>query len=91
MNYANSKAKEDKIYEKWGQPLPEVVPHVTEEEREKYRKQALEGHKCDYFQMGNRIICQEGENEHGRIIATNKMLKETKDSVPILIDFPISG
>lgn len=91
MDYASSKNKENSWFEKFGHKLPEISLHLTEEERESYRRQALEGHSCKYFQMGNRIICQEGENEHGKIIATDLMLVETRNGQPILQKHIISS
>jgi len=91
MDYKSSKSKDNAFFEKFGQTPPELNIHLTEEEREKYRKQALEGHVCKYYQMGNRIICEEGENEHGRIIPINKMLVETKNGVPVFTEFTISS
>lgn len=92
--YPEYKDKVDNWYLYKGAKPPERIPHgVSEDDIDQLLIENLQSqnHQCSWTQSGNRLKCDQGQYEHGKVIPVGKMLNGQKGNTPILRDVVISA
>ena len=78
--------KGDSWYTWKGVKPPERQPMLKEDELEQVLQRQMQGHVCDWYQMGNSIYCNLGAARHGIIIGVDRRLAgTTPEGKPVLV------
>lgn len=85
FDYSN--LPEDKFYLWKGAKPPERISHgISEDDIDEKLAKNIAGHQCRWYQRGNELVCDIGDNEHGKRIPTGKMLDGQNGNIPVLRD-----